>query len=787
MEEYLNLLNKGQREAVLYNDGPSLVIAGAGSGKTRVLTYKIAGLMQSGYNPSSILALTFTNKAAREMKDRIAAIVGEEKAKRLWMGTFHSIFYRILRMECDKIGFPETFTIYDTSDSRNLLKSIIKGMRLDDKTYNPNKVHARISQLKNNLVTPQSYMGRSDLHESDMHARMPAIKDIYFAYTERCLQAGAMDFDDLLLYTNILFRDNPGVLIKYQNLFKFILVDEYQDTNFAQHLIIKKLADKHHHICAVGDDAQSIYSFRGANIANILNFKDTFPECKLFKLEQNYRSTQNIVNAANSLIDKNKEQIKKNVFSENDEGSLIEVISTYSDMEEAGAVAKRISRMYEGNFRDFAILYRTNAQSRVLEEALRKAGIPYKIYGGLSFYQRKEVKDLLSYFRLTTNHADEEAFKRIINYPARGIGEATVNKIAECALTHRVSYWEVLSDPLRYNLPVNSGTAMKLGAFKTLIEEFAQEATTKDAFSMADLIVKRSGILNELFQDRSPENMTRQQNIEELLKSIHEFCEKRQEEEGEEESLLSDFLQEVSLLTDQDNESQENADMVTLMTVHASKGLEFKNIFIVGMEEELFPSNMSTGTEDGLEEERRLFYVAITRAEKNCIISYAKSRFRNGSTCYCNPSRFIKDIDSKLLKLPNDYMMGHGRVASPESTLSRFSQFNRQNPSDYHLQVKQKASPTGFKANQPRFSQPLTNRPTSFKPLSQNPNSLSALSNANFGSIKPGVFVEHEKFGIGKVIELEGAEGNCKATIEFKNMGLKKILLKYAKLKVLSK
>ncbi|MCQ2217542.1 MAG: exodeoxyribonuclease V subunit gamma [Paludibacteraceae bacterium] len=786
MEDYLNLLNKGQRDAVLYNDGPSLVIAGAGSGKTRVLTYKIAGLMQSGYAPSSILALTFTNKAAKEMKDRIATIVGEEQAKRLWMGTFHSIFYRILRMEADKIGFSESFTIYDTSDSRNLLKSIIKGMKLDDKTYNPNKVHSRISQLKNNLVTPQSYMGRSDLHETDMHARMPAIKDIYFAYTERCLKAGAMDFDDLLLYTNILFRDNPGTLYKYQQIFKFILVDEYQDTNFAQHLIIKKLADKHHHICAVGDDAQSIYSFRGANIANILNFKDTFPECKLFKLEQNYRSTQNIVNAANSLIDKNKEQIKKNVFSENDEGSLIEIISTYSDTDEAAAVARRIEEMYKGKYNDFAILYRTNAQSRILEDQMRKRSIPYKIYGGLSFYQRKEVKDLLSYFRLTTNHDDEEAFKRIINYPARGIGETTLNKIADCALTHGVSYWDVISDTLRYNLPVNSGTALKLGAFKTLIEEFSQEAKTRDAFAIADMIVKRSGILNELFQERSPENMTRQQNIEELLKSIHEFCEKRQEEDGEENVLLTDFLQEVSLLTDQDTDTEENTDVVTLMTVHASKGLEFKNIFIVGMEEELFPSNMSTGSEDGIEEERRLFYVAITRAQENCVISYAKSRFRNGSTNYCNPSRFLKDIDPKLLKLPQDYMLSHGRVVSPDANSSRFEMFRRQNPSNYNLQVKQRESSGGFKANQPRFSQPLSNRQSSFKPLSNNPNSISAVSNTNFGNIKVGTFVEHEKFGIGKVIELEGTDGNCKATIMFKNMGQKKILLKYAKLKVLN-
>ncbi|HOU67554.1 MAG: exodeoxyribonuclease V subunit gamma [Paludibacteraceae bacterium] len=789
VEDFLSLLNESQRQAVTYNDGPSLVIAGAGSGKTRVLTYKIAGLLQQGYAPSSILALTFTNKAAREMKDRIAGIVGENLANKLWMGTFHSVFYRILRIESDNIGFPSDFTIYDSADSKNLIKTIIKGMKLDEKTYNPNKVHARISQLKNNLVTPQSYMSRNDLHEVDMHARMPLMKDIFTTYTNRCLKAGVMDFDDLLLYTNILFRDHPGVLVKYQNYFKFILVDEYQDTNFAQHLIIKKLADRHHKVCVVGDDAQSIYSFRGANIENILRFQEVYPECKLFKLEQNYRSTQNIVRAANSLIDKNKEQIKKNVFSENSEGNIVKVFSAYSDTEESNIVANAILAMHQSKkyeYKDFAILYRTNAQSRILEEAMRKKGVPYKIYGGLSFYQRKEIKDVLAYFKLSINHADEEAFKRVINYPARGIGETTVSKIAECANMHNVSFWDVISNPLGYNLQVNSGTALKIGNFRMMMEEFTAETESKSAYDMATTIIHRTGILKELYQDKTPENMTRQQNIEELLKSIHEFCETKEEEEGEEMPLLNVFLQEVSLLTDQDNNKNENLDMITMMTVHASKGLEFKNVFIVGMEEELFPSNMSTGSEESIEEERRLFYVAITRAEENCYITYAKSRFRNGSSAYCNPSRFLKDIDPDLLELPDDYKMSHGRVLR-EALDSQFENFRRQEPTGYNLKIKNTTETTSFKANPPKFNFNLGTRmkPMSSTAATPNPNSISNFSGQDNSNIKVGDFVEHEKFGIGKVTQLEGLEGSTKATIEFRNSGVKKILLKYAKLKVI--
>lgn len=796
MEEYLDLLNNSQREAVIYNDGPSLVIAGAGSGKTRVLTYKIAGLLQHGYSPSSVLALTFTNKAAKEMKERIAKIVGAEVAGKLWMGTFHSIFYRILRMEADKIGFSSDFSIYDSADSRNLLKTIIKSMKLDDKTYNPNKVHARISQLKNNLVTPQSYEMREDLHASDIHARMPLIKDIYNAYAQRCLKAVAMDFDDLLLYTNILFRDNPGVLAKYQNYFKFILVDEYQDTNFAQHLIIKKLADRHHKVCVVGDDAQSIYSFRGANIENILKFKDTYPECKLFKLEQNYRSTKSIVNAANSLINKNVEQIRKNVFSENRDGTPVKIISAYSDKDESFTVAKLIEKMHnEQNYeyKDFAILYRTNAQSRSIEESLREyeriiivngetqkvKGIPYKIYGGVSFFQRKEVKDVLAYLKLIVNHADEEAFKRIINYPTRGIGEMTINKIIESAKAFKVTLWEIVSDPLRYNLSINAGTATKIGNFRTYIEQLSYIEEETNAFELTDRIVKQTGILKELYKDDSTENLTRRQCIEELLGSIHAFCSTKIEEEGIEIPTIKLFLQEVALITDQDDNKNEDTDMVTMMTVHASKGLEFKNVFIVGMEEELFPSSMSTGSPASLEEERRLFYVAITRAEENCIITYAKSRFRNGSQNYCNPSRFIKDIDPSLIELPEDYKNIHGRIAS-NGISSVFSQRPQTQYSPRINQQPRQSSP-GFLGNRQMFQKPLTRINTYEK--KENPNSINNVQKNSACGIEVGSFVEHQQYGIGKVITIEGAEGTEKATIEFKNVGIKKMLLKFAKLK----
>ena len=587
MEEYLELLNNSQRDAVLYCDGPSLVIAGAGSGKTRVLTYKIAWLIKQGLSPRGILALTFTNKAAREMKERIAGIVGESVARRLWMGTFHSIFSRILRVEAERIGFTSNFTIYDSTDSKNLIKAIIKEMQLDDKIYRPGMVQSRISNAKNALITYKAYEQNKELVENDINAKVPLLREIYKRYQVRCQCAGAMDFDDLLLYTNILFRDHPDVLAKYQSLFQYVLVDEYQDTNFAQHLIVRKLCDTHRRICVVGDDAQSIYSFRGANIDNILQFRNQYPGCRIFKLEQNYRSTQNIVNAANSLISKNKEQIHKTVFSEKSVGSKLRLISSYSDYEEAYSVASIIGTMCAASYgySDFAILYRTNAQSRILEEAFRKRGVPYKIYGGLSFYQRKEIKDVISYFRLIINPNDEEAFKRIINYPARGIGDTTLNKLLVAAATNELSLWQVLQSPIEYGVSINSGTARKLADFRTLMEAFINQQNQLQADELAALVVKESGLLHTLAQDRSVEGISKYENLQELVKGISEFCEIRREE-GSENTSISDFLAEVSLLTDQDDTKEERTNKVTMMTVHAAKGLEFKTVIIVGMEEE---------------------------------------------------------------------------------------------------------------------------------------------------------------------------------------------------------
>ena len=628
MEEYLAELNESQREAVVYCEGPQLVVAGAGSGKTRVLTYKIAWLLKQGLRPSSILALTFTNKAASEMKERIAAMVGENTARWLWMGTFHSIFSRILRREAAAIGFPSNFTIYDAADSKNLIRTIIKEMQLDDKTYRPGMVQSRISNAKNALITWRAYEQNKELIESDIRCKVPELREIYKRYQNRCLQAGAMDFDDLLLQTNILFRDHPEILARYQDAFRYVLVDEYQDTNFAQHLIVKRLCEKQPHLCVVGDDAQSIYSFRGANIDNILQFRNAYPGCKLFKLERNYRSTQNIVNAANSLIDKNREQIPKHVYSEKEEGNKIRLLATYSDYEEAYTVAARIQEMKfaeRNKYQDYAILYRTNAQSRLLEEALRKRNIPYRIYGGLSFYQRKEVKDVISYFRLVVNPHDEEAFKRVINYPARGIGDTTVQKLATAASTYNISLWQVLQAPLEYGVNINKGTAGKLAAFREMLAAFIEKLATLPADELALFIARESGLVNMLSQDRSTEGISKLENLQELLKGIVEFCEIRKEE-GNAHVSLADFLAEVSLLTDQDDETDERRDKVTLMTVHAAKGLEFPNVFIVGMEEDLFPSAMSKESQRAVEEERRLFYVALTRAERNCLVSYARSR-----------------------------------------------------------------------------------------------------------------------------------------------------------------
>ena len=643
MKEILEDLNESQKQAVLYNDGPALVIAGAGSGKTRVLTYKIAYLLQQGYQPYNIIALTFTNKAAREMKERIARLVGGSAASRLWMGTFHSIFLRILRVHADLLGFTKDLTIYDSSDSRSLIKAIIKERGLDDKVYKPATVQAVISNAKNALITPQAYAANGEIVAADVQSKRPEIKDIYRTYWNRCFTAGAMDFDDLLLYTNILFRDFPEVLARYRELFQYILVDEYQDTNFAQHLIVRQLAKGNNKLCVVGDDAQSIYSFRGAQIRNILNIRNEYPDCRIFKLEQNYRSTQTIVNAANSLIQKNKEQIHKKVYSENEEGDKLAVLNAYSDFEEGYLVAGKITEMrmkYRCPFSDFAVLYRTNAQSRIFEEALRKRNIPYRIYGGLSFYQRKEIKDIIAYFRMAVNPSDAEALKRIINYPARGIGDTTVGKIQQCANVQNSSMWQVLVDPVGSGLSVNSGTANKLSTFKELIAGFHALVSEKNVLELAEQIVKQSGILTEVYADRSTENLSRQENIQELMNGIREFCLSRQEE-GRDDILLTDFLSEVSLATDQDNTDGEDADQVTLMTVHASKGLEFNHVFVVGLEEDLFPSAMSKGSEQEVEEERRLFYVAITRARQNCILSYASTRYRNGQTTKLPPRRVL--------------------------------------------------------------------------------------------------------------------------------------------------
>lgn len=777
MEEYLNKLNESQREAVEYNEGPSLVIAGAGSGKTRVLTYKIAYLVHLGLAPQSILALTFTNKAAREMKERIAAITGDQTARRLWMGTFHSIFSRILRYEAEHIGYPSNFTIYDTTDSKSLLKAIIKEMQLDDKVYRLGMVQSRISNAKNALVTWKAYEQSKELMQHDIDSKVPLLREIYKRYQNRCQQAGAMDFDDLLLQTNILFRDHPQVLEKYRSFFQFVLVDEYQDTNFAQHLIVQRLCEQHRRICVVGDDAQSIYSFRGANIDNILQFKNQYPGCLIFKLERNYRSTQNIVNAANSLIHKNKEQIHKNVYSEKEEGSKVRISASYSDYEEGYAVASAINELRlrkDYDYADFAILYRTNAQSRILEEALRKRGIPYKIYGGLSFYQRKEIKDIISYLRLIVNPHDEEAFKRVINYPSRGIGDTTVGKVISAATDNNVSLWTVLNAPIDYDLPINSGTAKKLTDFREMIERFIEQNTRLSAEEMAAIVVKESGIVSSLFQDRSVEGISKQENLQELLKGIAEFCELRREE-GVEQVSLADFLSEVSLLTDQDNDKDEQANKVTMMTVHAAKGLEFKNVFVVGLEEELFPSSMSKDNPRAVEEERRLFYVAITRAEENCVLTYAKSRFRNGQSAMCSPSRFLKDIDVRFLDVPADSSADTFAVARERFQRPAFTSPFQQ--------------PRAVEKEEPSFISPVAQaqqrqRLTKVETTTSTPASSSAPA-SDLSGLRVGAKVRHDRFGEGEVIAIEGDGGNAKATVAFTHFGQKQLLLKFARLTII--
>ena len=763
MDEILSKLNDNQRNAVLYNEGPSLVIAGAGSGKTRVLTYKIAYLLKSGISPYNILALTFTNKAAREMKSRIAQIGGEDIAKRLWMGTFHSVFSRILRRESERVGFSSNFTIYDSQDSKNLIKAIIREKELDDKTYKPGVVQARISKAKNALITPDKYESDRELIADDTHNKKPRMHELYSAYWNRCKTADVMDFDDLLLYTYLLFQNNPDIIERYRNQFRFILVDEYQDTNPVQHEIVKQLVADHHRICVVGDDAQSIYSFRGANIGNILNFRTTYPEAKLFKLEQNYRSTQTIVNAANSLIRKNKEQIPKTVFSENDLGDIIQVIAAYSDYEEGYNVASRIAEMrmirkYE--YKDFAILYRTNAQSRIFEEALRKINIPYKIYGGLSFYQRKEVKDVIAYLRLIANPNDEEAFKRVINYPARGIGDTSLRKIAVAAGLHNVSLWQVANNPLEYNLNVNGGTVKKLNGFTELINEFIKMNLSENVYEIGHQIVKRTGMITELYTDKTPEGLSRVQNIEELINSLYEFVSLRAEE-GIENVSVSDFLAEVSLLTDQDTDNGEETSRVTMMTIHAAKGLEFKNVFVVGLEEDLFPSEMCKFNPKEIEEERRLFYVAITRAEENAVLTYAKSRFHNGQSRMNSPSRFIKDIDKQYLRLPSD--LAFERL---DSKTPSFESMNRYGGKQYQ--------------NKPQ-TQPQPNLYINPRKLSKIESEKSPSSIQTIGNLSVGNTIQHERFGKGKVTELSGSEDNAKATVEFESFGKKQLLLKFAK------
>lgn len=787
MTNYLDELNESQRAAVLYNDGPSLVIAGAGSGKTRVLTYKIAYLLDNGYEPWSILALTFTNKAAREMKERISRAVGNEKAKYLWMGTFHSVFARILRTEAAALGYSSNFTIYDSSDSKSLIKSLLKELNLDEKVYKPGLIQSRISNAKNHLVSAQAYAASSEFFRSDSEAKIPAMRDIYIRYCERCKQSDAMDFDDLLVNTYLLFKNHPDICEKYADRFRYVLVDEYQDTNFAQHSIVLQLTSKHQRVCVVGDDAQSIYSFRGANIDNILKFTRLYNDARLFKLEQNYRSTQLIVKAANSLIEKNREQIRKEVFSENSVGEPITVTCAYSDVEEGEIVANKITSMHVKNgypYSDFAILYRTNAQSRIFEEALRKRAVAYRIYGGLSFYQRKEIKDVIAYFRLAVNPHDGEALKRVINYPARGIGDTTLNKIIATAAQEGVSLWTVISSPLDYGLNINKGTHAKLQGFKDIIADFVSKVDTYNAYDLGKEIVGASGIMADIIQDTSPEGLSRRENIDELVNGMYDFCDIRRQE-GNERMFLTDYLSEVSLLTDQDGEKDDSVPKVTLMTIHSAKGLEFRNVFIVGMEENLFPGPMSSDSRRALEEERRLFYVAITRAEENCFISYAKNRYKYGKPEFCNPSRFLKDINPAFLKMPAD--SGFTSVRNEGYTKRNYERGYERN------ETYRSSEPSMFDGGEMpqepvRFVKPVP--PRNLKrivPVSQNPAVSRSVESgkADTHGVEVGRLIEHERFGRGEVVRLEGSGDNCKATVRFENAGDKQLLLKFARFKII--
>lgn len=777
-EEYLGKLNTQQRAAVEYCDGPQLVIAGAGSGKTRVLTYKIVHLLAHGYEPWRILALTFTNKAAREMRERIETLVGPEVSSRLWMGTFHSIFARILRQNAERIGFKSSFTIYDAADSKALVKLIIKDMELDDKVYKPSTVHNSISWAKNALISPEDYALNRDLQRADANARCPRMCEIYRCYRDRCRVAGAMDFDDLLFYTNVLFRDHPDVCRHYQEYFRYVLVDEYQDTNFAQHLIVRQLTGGSGSLCVVGDDAQSIYSFRGANIRNILEMENAYPGLQTFKLERNYRSTQNIIDAAGSLISKNVDQIPKNVYSENDRGTLIDVVKCYSDYEEAAQVAARVSQIKRGtgdSFDETAILYRTNAQSRVLEESLRKRNVPYRIYGGLSFYQRKEVKDAIAYFRLSLNPDDDEALRRIINFPARGIGDTTLGKLTRAAMDEGVSLWAVISDADNHECGLNAGTKRKLSDFSELIKGFIDlNAQGRDAYDVARNIIERTGLYSMLVHDSTPESISKQENLQELLKGVKEYVDSMVEQ-GREDVSLGSFMTEVSLATDQDVNAGGEEECVTLMTVHATKGLEFDNVFIVGVEEELFPSAMAAQSPAEIEEERRLLYVAITRARKYCMISYATQRFRNGQTVFPRPSRFIGDIDPRYLHVSG------GRDFIPSSSMMQ----QRRVTASYNASMAGSARPLGELRRTLSDLGPRTSSP-------RREASASAAGAGDFtlhspGEVSAGTRIRHSKFGVGlvKVVDTSGVDARMTVKFEGDDADTRTLLFKYAKFMIL--
>ena len=809
-----------------YCDGASLVIAGAGSGKTRVLTYKIAWLLERGKEPENepirpwnILALTFTNKAAREMKERIGRLVGVEEARYLQMGTFHSVFARILRSEAEHIGFNPNFTIYDQTDARSLVKAIIKEMQLDDKVYKPSSVSDRISMAKNHLLLPQAY-AQSAWARDDAQQKRPQVTNIYIRYAERCRQANAMDFDDLLVQTWLLFKNHEEIRQKYVEKFHFVLVDEYQDTNFAQQAIVYQLTKERQKVCVVGDDAQSIYSFRGANIDNILNFQSQYTDTKLFKLEQNYRSTQLIVQAANSLIKRNERQIPKNVYSKNEHGERLQLKPAYSDKEESMIVCqdiKRIRRQDQCNWSDFAILYRTNSQSRSFEEQMRKDGIPYRIYGGLSFYQRKEIKDVIAYFRLIANPDDEEAFKRIINYPARGIGDTTVSKIIQTAQSYGVSLWQVIKDPMLFPMDVSKGTMTKVQAFRELIEGWIGRINSEDAYALGHDIIMNSGISKDIYSGRNPEDISRQENLEEFLSGMQDFVESRKEEDMGDEIYLPDFLQEVALLTDLDSDDGDSNDKVVLMTIHSAKGLEFPTVFVVGLEENIFPSPMCTNSMRELEEERRLLYVAITRAEKHCILTCAQNRFRYGRMEYDTPSRFIRDIDPELLDVHSE--SGGGMSSLGGSYGSKYGGNNggsrspewMQNPRPVATQFKADPKPRVVAPRQPekpvdpfsdgfkRLYQQQTGRPLgttgqarpssptggNFRPVNRAVPPRPMASDASTNDLHEGCTIEHQRFGIGTVIKIEGTGENTKATVAFRNTGTKQLLLKFAKFKII--